>query len=157
MHSSDIALHVFVEMCDLHPNVGDGLGVSIDLPITLDAMIIYYTDRFGMFWQCNAKAISSGSEGADSSLQEQYNKDLTLKEAETIALSTLKPRFIWLLSVKTLIEILTTSLQDLSTIALLLLSLSIIELHENKLIGEVPKDIGLLSNLNQLILHTPTA
>ncbi|KAL6206290.1 hypothetical protein ACLB2K_023538 [Fragaria x ananassa] len=50
----------------------------------------YYTDPSGTFWQCNAKAIGSGSEGADSSLQEQYSKDLTLKEAETIALSILK-------------------------------------------------------------------
>ncbi|KAL7592960.1 hypothetical protein Lser_V15G33711 [Lactuca serriola] len=44
----------------------------------------------GTFWQCNGPAIGSGSAGADSSLQEQYNKDLTLKEAETIALSILK-------------------------------------------------------------------
>ncbi|RYQ93484.1 hypothetical protein Ahy_B09g099764 isoform A [Arachis hypogaea] len=51
---------------------------------------LYYTDPSGTFWQCNAKAIGSGSEGADSSLQEQYNKDLTLEEAETIALSILK-------------------------------------------------------------------
>ncbi|KAJ8491325.1 hypothetical protein OPV22_013046 [Ensete ventricosum] len=33
------------------------------------------------FWQCNAKAIGSGSEGTDSSLQKQYNKDLTLQLA----------------------------------------------------------------------------
>ncbi|KAJ6427191.1 hypothetical protein OIU84_022733 [Salix udensis] len=51
---------------------------------------LYYTDPSGTFWQCNAKAIGSGSEGADSTLQEQYNKDLTLKEAEAIALSILK-------------------------------------------------------------------
>ncbi|KAK7313157.1 hypothetical protein VNO77_37623 [Canavalia gladiata] len=51
---------------------------------------LYYTDSSGTFWQCNTKAIGSGSEGADSSLQEQYNKDLTLQEAETIALSILK-------------------------------------------------------------------
>ncbi|CAL9183963.1 unnamed protein product [Musa hybrid cultivar] len=51
---------------------------------------LYYTDPSGTFWQCSAKAIGSGSEGADSSLQEQYNKDLTLQEAETIALSILK-------------------------------------------------------------------
>lgn len=37
-------------------------------------MCRYYTDPSGTFWQCNAKAIGSGSEGADSSLQEQYNK-----------------------------------------------------------------------------------
>ncbi|KAK4789501.1 hypothetical protein SAY86_016805 [Trapa natans] len=35
-------------------------------------------------------AVGSGSEGADSSIQEQYNMDLTLAEAETIALSILK-------------------------------------------------------------------
>ncbi|CAN4076977.1 unnamed protein product [Withania somnifera] len=51
---------------------------------------LYYTDPSGTHWQCNAKAIGSGSEGADSSLQEQFNKDLSLKEAETIALSVLK-------------------------------------------------------------------
>lgn len=34
----------------------------------------YYTDPSGTFWQCNAKAIGSGSEGADSSLQEQFNQ-----------------------------------------------------------------------------------
>ncbi|KAH9652328.1 proteasome subunit alpha type-5-B [Citrus sinensis] len=39
---------------------------------------LYYTDPSGTFWQCNAKAI------------EQNNKDLTLQEAETIALSILK-------------------------------------------------------------------
>ncbi|CAN6166289.1 unnamed protein product [Urochloa humidicola] len=51
----------------------------------------YYTDPSGTFWECSAKAIGSGSEGADRSLQEQCNKDLTLQEAETIAL------FSWLL------------------------------------------------------------
>ena len=43
--------------------------------LNLDFLIFrYYTDPSGTFWQCNAKAIGSGSEGADSSLQEQYNK-----------------------------------------------------------------------------------
>uniref|UniRef100_A0A803N5E4 Proteasome subunit alpha type n=1 Tax=Chenopodium quinoa TaxID=63459 RepID=A0A803N5E4_CHEQI len=51
---------------------------------------LYHTDPSGTFWQCSAKAIGSGSEGADSNLQEQYRKDLTFQEAETIALSTLK-------------------------------------------------------------------
>lgn len=36
----------------------------------------YYTDPSGTFWQCNAKAIGSGSEGADTSLQELFNKVL---------------------------------------------------------------------------------
>lgn len=37
-----------------------------------------------------AMAIGSGSEGAQSTLQEGFRKDLTLKEAEVLALSTLK-------------------------------------------------------------------
>jgi 20S proteasome alpha/beta subunit len=32
----------------------------------------YHTDPSGTFWQCNAKAIGSGSEGADTALQEHY-------------------------------------------------------------------------------------
>ncbi|KAI3876367.1 hypothetical protein MKW98_021219 [Papaver atlanticum] len=34
----------------------------------------YYTDPSGMSWQCDGKAIGSGSEGANSSLQEPFNK-----------------------------------------------------------------------------------
>lgn len=40
--------------------------------------------------QCDAKAIGSGSEGAQTTLQEEYKTDLTFKEAEVLALSTLK-------------------------------------------------------------------
>ncbi|PWA70862.1 eukaryotic translation initiation factor 3 subunit E [Artemisia annua] len=46
--------------------------------------------RSGTIWKCNRNTRGSGSEGADSSLEKQYNKDLTLKESETIALSILK-------------------------------------------------------------------
>jgi len=37
-----------------------------------------------------AKAIGAGSEGAQTQLQETYSKSMTLKEAETLALNTLK-------------------------------------------------------------------
>lgn len=50
----------------------------------------YHTDPSGTFVQYTAKAIGSGSEGAQTTLQELYRADLTLKEAETLALSTLK-------------------------------------------------------------------
>ncbi|PPD91890.1 hypothetical protein GOBAR_DD11158 [Gossypium barbadense] len=69
---------------------GKSKDMTVDLKFEAEGLIRYYTDPSGTFWQCNAKAIGSGSEGADSSLQEQYNKDLTLQEAETIALSILK-------------------------------------------------------------------
>jgi 20S proteasome subunit alpha 5 len=38
----------------------------------------YHTDPSGTFWQCNAKAIGSGSEGADTALQEHYDVVHTL-------------------------------------------------------------------------------
>lgn len=86
-------------LCDLALRFGEGDEESMSRPFGVSLLIaghdengpsLYYTDPSGTFWQCNAKAIGSGSEGADSSLQEQFNKDLTLAEAETIALSILK-------------------------------------------------------------------
>ncbi|MBA0870165.1 hypothetical protein Goshw_008701, partial [Gossypium schwendimanii] len=86
-------------LCDLALRFGEGDEESMSRPFGVSLLIaghdengpsLYYTDPSGTFWQCNGKAIGSGSEGADSSLQEQYNKDLTLQEAETIALSILK-------------------------------------------------------------------
>ncbi|KAH8521221.1 hypothetical protein H0E87_002325, partial [Populus deltoides] len=104
-------------LCDLALRFGEGDEESMSRPFGVSLLIaghdehgpsLYYTDPSGTFWQCNAKAIGSGSEGADSTLQEQYNKhlylrcpnnklpsllmnqDLTLKEAEAIALSILK-------------------------------------------------------------------
>ncbi|CAL5222717.1 g5120 [Coccomyxa viridis] len=52
--------------------------------------VLYHTDPSGMFVEHDAKAIGSGSEGAQTTLQEEYRKDMTLKEAEVVALSTLK-------------------------------------------------------------------
>ncbi|KAK8618682.1 hypothetical protein V6N13_132665 [Hibiscus sabdariffa] len=86
-------------LCDLALRFGEGDEESMSRPFGVSLLIaghdengpsLYYTDPSGTFWQCNAKAIGSGSEGADSSLQEQFNKELTLLEAETIALSILK-------------------------------------------------------------------
>mmetsp|Transcript_10476 Transcript_10476/g.17128 ORF Transcript_10476/g.17128 Transcript_10476/m.17128 type:complete len:242 (-) Transcript_10476:256-981(-) len=51
---------------------------------------LWHVDPSGTFIRFEAKAIGSGSEGAQTTLQEQYNKSMTLKEAEKLALSTLK-------------------------------------------------------------------
>ncbi|KAE8725856.1 Proteasome subunit alpha type-5 [Hibiscus syriacus] len=86
-------------LCDLALRFGEGDEESMSRPFGVSLLIaghdengssLYYTDPSGTFWQCNSKAIGSGSEGADSTLQEQFNQDLTLQEAETIALSILK-------------------------------------------------------------------
>ena len=50
----------------------------------------YYCDPSGTFVKYHAKAIGSGSEGAQGTLQEQWNADMSMEDAEQLALSTLK-------------------------------------------------------------------
>jgi len=52
--------------------------------------VLFHTDPSGTFTQFNAKAIGSGSEGAQTQLQEEYNKSMSLEEAETLAIKVLK-------------------------------------------------------------------
>ena len=51
---------------------------------------MFHMDPSGTYLQFDAKAIGSGSEGAQQSLQEQYHKSITLKEATKTAFTILK-------------------------------------------------------------------
>jgi len=51
---------------------------------------LYHMDPSGTFVQYDAKAIGSGSEGAQQNLQEQFTKDVTLLEAQKMALTILR-------------------------------------------------------------------
>lgn len=51
---------------------------------------LYHAEPSGTFYRYDAKAIGSGSEGAQAELQNEYHKSLTLKEAELLALKVLK-------------------------------------------------------------------
>ncbi|KAH8925241.1 N-terminal nucleophile aminohydrolase, partial [Atractiella rhizophila] len=51
---------------------------------------LYHADPSGTFMRYDAKAIGSGSEGAQTELQDQYNKSMPLQEAQTLALKVLK-------------------------------------------------------------------
>ncbi|XP_046661332.1 proteasome subunit alpha type-5 [Homalodisca vitripennis] len=51
---------------------------------------LFHMDPSGTFVQFDAKAIGSGSEGAQQSLQEVYHKSMTLKEAINAVLTILK-------------------------------------------------------------------
>ena len=51
---------------------------------------LYFSDPSGTFTEYKAKAIGAGSEGAQSNLSESYNDNLTLIEAEDLAVKTLK-------------------------------------------------------------------
>jgi 20S proteasome subunit alpha 5 len=50
----------------------------------------YHAEPSGTFYRYDAKAIGSGSEGAQAELQNEYHKSLTLPEAEQMVLKTLK-------------------------------------------------------------------
>ena len=51
---------------------------------------LFHMDPSGTYVQYDAKAIGSGSEGAQQSLQEVYHKSMTLKEALKAVLTILK-------------------------------------------------------------------
>lgn len=55
-----------------------------------DGPALYHAEPSGTFYRYDAKAIGSGSEGAQAELVNEYHKSLTLSEAETLALRTLK-------------------------------------------------------------------
>lgn len=50
----------------------------------------YHAEPSGTFYRYDAKAIGSGSEGAQAELQNLYHTSLTLVEAEMLVLRTLK-------------------------------------------------------------------
>lgn len=52
--------------------------------------VLYHADPSGTYVSYEARAIGSGSEGAQSLLQEKYTADLTLAEAEILVLQVLK-------------------------------------------------------------------
>jgi len=51
---------------------------------------LYHAEPSGTFYRYDAKAIGSGSEGAQAELQNEFHKSLTLSEAEVLVLKTLK-------------------------------------------------------------------
>lgn len=62
----------------------------MSFPCLLFPSQLFFSDPSGMFVRYKCKAIGSGSEGAQSTLQEGYSDSLTLAEAEALAVSTLK-------------------------------------------------------------------
>lgn len=51
---------------------------------------LYHTEPTGTFYRYRAKAIGSGSEGAQAELQNEYHSSLTMREAELLVLKVLK-------------------------------------------------------------------
>jgi 20S proteasome subunit alpha 5 len=68
---------------------------SISTTILENALLMiaacrYHAEPSGTFYRYDAKAIGSGSEGAQAELQNEFHKSLTLPEAELMVLKTLK-------------------------------------------------------------------
>lgn len=51
---------------------------------------LYHTEPTGTFYRYEAKAIGSGSEGAQTELQQKYHSAITMEEAEALLLKVLK-------------------------------------------------------------------
>ncbi|KZZ93147.1 Proteasome, subunit alpha/beta [Ascosphaera apis ARSEF 7405] len=89
-------------ICDLALRFGEGaegeesimsrpFGVALLIAgFDEDGPQLYHAEPSGTFYRYDAKAIGSGSEGAQAELQSEYHKSLTLAEAETLVLKTLK-------------------------------------------------------------------
>eukprot|EP01062_Namystynia_karyoxenos_P083511 TRINITY_DN960_c0_g1_i1.p1 TRINITY_DN960_c0_g1~~TRINITY_DN960_c0_g1_i1.p1 ORF type:complete len:246 (+),score=110.70 TRINITY_DN960_c0_g1_i1:94-831(+) len=78
---------------------GERRSAQISRPFGVALLIAGVDDLGPQLWQCDpagsyvryeAKAIGGGMEGAQSILQENYHKSMTLEEAETLAVSILK-------------------------------------------------------------------
>lgn len=63
---------------------------GVDTEGTKKVPVLFHTDPSGTFIAYDAKAIGSGSEGAQTALQENYDKAMTLEQASKLALETLK-------------------------------------------------------------------
>lgn len=89
-------------VCDLALRFGEGVdgeerlmsrpfGVALLIAgIDENGPQLYHAEPSGTFYKYDAKAIGSGSEGAQAELNNEYHKSLTLKDAELLALKILK-------------------------------------------------------------------
>ncbi|KAI9703098.1 MAG: proteasome component pup2 [Bogoriella megaspora] len=84
-------------ICDLALRFGEGAEGEESImsrPFGVALLIAGFDEEgpkpSGTFYRYDAKAIGSGSEGAQAELQNEYHKSLTLPEAEVLVLKTLK-------------------------------------------------------------------
>ncbi|KAJ1625510.1 nucleophile aminohydrolase [Pavlovales sp. CCMP2436] len=87
-------------ICDLALGFGESDEVSMSRPFGVSLLIaawdesegpvLYHTDPSGTYSRYDAKAIGSASEGAQTALQEAFKKDMTIAQAEVLAVATLK-------------------------------------------------------------------
>jgi len=87
---------VVQSVCDLALGFGAGTmarpyGVALLVAgVDEDGPSLWHTEPSGTYTKYDAKAIGAGNEGAQSTLQEQYHKQMTIPEAQKLALEVLK-------------------------------------------------------------------
>ncbi|AQZ16283.1 PUP2 (YGR253C) [Zygosaccharomyces parabailii] len=103
-YDEDISVESLTQsVCDLALRFGEGASGEERLmsrPFGVALLIagydkdggyqLFHAEPSGTFYRYNAKAIGSGSEGAQSELQNEWHSSLTLKEAELLVLKILK-------------------------------------------------------------------
>lgn len=103
-YDEDIKIESLTQsVCDLALRFGEGASgeerlMSRPFGVALliagydkdDGYQLFHAEPSGTFYRYNAKAIGSGSEGAQSELQNEWHSSLTLKEAEQLVLKILK-------------------------------------------------------------------
>lgn len=90
-------------VCDLALRFGEGadgeeeqvmsrpFGVALLIAgIDENGPQLYHTEPTGTYYKYDAKAIGSGSEGAQAELQSEYHSSLTMEEAEILVLKVLR-------------------------------------------------------------------
>lgn len=108
-YNEKIRVHALTQaICDLALSFGEGsdennhkqkmsrpFGVALLLAgVDESGPQLYSSDPSGTYVPVRAHAIGSGSEGALNNLKESYTENLTLKEAETLAITSLKQVFV---------------------------------------------------------------
>jgi len=87
----DLALRFGESTADDEPMMSRPFGVALLIAgVDENGPQLYHADPSGTFVRYNAKAIGSGSEGAQQELEDAWNKSLTLEEAQVLTLKVLK-------------------------------------------------------------------
>eukprot|EP01120_Amphizonella_sp_Union-15-10_P012644 TRINITY_DN5660_c0_g1_i1.p1 TRINITY_DN5660_c0_g1~~TRINITY_DN5660_c0_g1_i1.p1 ORF type:complete len:253 (+),score=43.57 TRINITY_DN5660_c0_g1_i1:76-834(+) len=102
-YDEDISVEsVTQSVCDLALRFGEdrdeegamsrpfGVALLIGGVDNMEGPCLYHADPSGTLLRFRAKAIGSGSEGAQQELEQKYHKSMTLQEAEKLALAVLK-------------------------------------------------------------------
>merc|ERR1711939_339569 len=87
----DLAMRFGESTADEEAKLSRPFGVALLIAgVDENGPQLYHADPSGTFMRYDAKAIGSGSEGAQTELQDSFNKSLSLEDAKVLTLKVLK-------------------------------------------------------------------